>query len=222
MVLIGSISIIAMPLLLPLLPLGYLKDFGTIGDAFGGISNPLSQIVGFVLLYLALKAQINANNILQQNILKENMKEMRQRELEQLHELYVIFERNIREFTYINRFEVEVQLQVLNGKRAIYCFVNDIEKRNIDLHNTEGLLQEDGVREIVSILKTAQLIFVKIGNMDVENDDKNFYINIMKHELVFSIFPYTDLDESAELKLPQCPYCHEYHGNYPPLIFDKL
>jgi hypothetical protein len=44
----------------------------------------------------------------------------------------------------------------------------------------------------------------------------------MKHELIFNIFPYTDLDESANLKLGVCEDCHEPRGNYPPLIFDKM
>ena len=97
----GTLLTIIVPLMLPLLPLEHLRDSGSIGDAFGGIANPIAQIVGFVLLYRA-------------------------------------------------------------------------------------------------------------------------YIDLMKHELVFSIFPYTDLDESANLKLETCPECHKPHGNYPPLIFDKL
>ena len=65
-------------------------------------------------------------------------------------------------------------------------------------------------------------IFEKIKEANIEEADKNFYLNIMKHELIFSIFPYTDLDESANLKLETCQDCHEDHGNYPPLIFDKM
>jgi hypothetical protein len=93
---------------------------------------------------------------------------------------------------------------------------------NINLHNAVQLLQEDGVREILSVLKIAELIFDKLENADIDRDDRIFYLGIMKHELVFSIFPYTDLDESGTLLLPICEECGEHHGNYPPLIYDKL
>jgi hypothetical protein len=208
--------------MLPLLPLGHLSDFGTIGDAFGGIANPIAQIVGFVLLYRALRAQINANSIVQMKIDAENSKELQIRGVKHVHELYTFLESSINSFSYEDKFEGGNGMQVLNGRRAIRCFIDDIEGMKIDLHNTEQLLQQDGVREILSILRIAENIFDRINHADIDENDKLFYVDLMKHELTFSIFPYTDLDESANLKLEICKDCHEPHGNYPPLIFDKL
>lgn len=221
-IVIGGMVSLVTPLLVPLLPIHHLKDYGTIGDVIGGISNPFTQLIGFVLLFLALKAQVKANNLIKNQMDTENHKEMQQRELTHLHHLYTFMENNISNFNYENKFVENGSIQLLHGRRAIRCFINDIEKMNIDLHNTEQLLQEDGVREILSLLKTAKLIFDKIDSADIQLDDKIFYKNIMKHELVFSIFPYTDLDESADLILPVCEECGEFHGNYPPIIFDKL
>lgn len=208
--------------MLPLLPLKYLEDFGSIGDAFGGIANPIAQLVGFVLLYLALRAQINANSILRMQINAENSKEMQRRGVKLIHELYTFLENNINTFSYENKFEGINGMQVLHGRRAIRCFIDDIEDMNIDLHNAEQLLQQDGVREILSILRIAENTLDRIQNADIDENDKLFYIDLMKHELTFSIFPYTDLDESANLKPEICEECHKAHGNYPPLIFDKL
>ena len=222
LLLIGTLLTIIVPLMLPLLPLNHLREFGTIGDAFGGIANPIAQIVGFVLLYRALRAQINANSILQMQIDAENSKELRSRGVKHVHELYTFLENNINSFSYENKFEGINGMQVLHGRRAIRCFIDDIEYMNIDLHNVEQLLQHDGVREILSILRIAENIFERINHADIDENDKLFYIDLMKHELTFSIFPYTDLDESANLKLELCEDCHKFHGNYPPLIFDKL
>lgn len=219
---IGTLLTILVPLMLPLLPLRHLKDFGDIGDAFGGIANPIAQIVGFVLLYLALQAQIKANSILQMQVNAENTKEMQRRSVKLIHELYTFLENNINTFSYEDRFEGADKMQVLHGRRAIRCFIDDIEDMNIDLHNVEQLLQQDGVREILSILRIAENILDRINHADIDDNDKLFYIDLMKHELTFSIFPYTNLDESANLKLEICKDCHEPHGNYPPLIFDKL
>lgn len=222
LLIIGILLTIIVPLMLPLLPLGHLKEYGPVGDAFGGVANPIAQIVGFVLLYRALRAQINANSILQMQINDENSKEMQERGVKHVHELYTFLENNINSFSYENKFEGTNGIQVLHGRRAIRCFIDDIEDMNIDLHNAEQLLQQDGVREILSILRIAENIFDRIGHADINENDKLFYIDLMKHELTFSIFPYTDLDESANLKLELCGDCHKFHGNYPPLIFDKL
>ena len=219
---IGILLTFIVPLLLPLLPLRHLKDFGEIGDAFGGIANPIAQIVGFVVLYLALRAQIKANSILQMQVNAENTKEMQRRGVKLIHELYTFLENNINTFSYEAKFEGSNGMQVLHGRRAIRCFIDDIEDMNIDLHNAEQLLQKDGVREILSILRIAENTLDRIKDADIDESDKLFYIDLMKHELTFSIFPYTDLDESANLKLAVCEECHEPHGNYPPLIFDKL
>ncbi len=222
LLIVGTLLTILVPLMLPLLPLSHLKDFGTIGDAFGGIANPIAQIVGFILLYRALRAQINANSILQAQINAENSKEMQRRAVKHVHELYTFLENNINSFSYEDKFEGTGGMQVLHGRRAIRCFIDDIEDMNIDLHNVEQLLQHDGVREILSILRIAENIFDRINHADIGEHDKLFYIDLMKHELTFSIFPYTDLDDSANLKLELCSECHKFHGNYPPLIFDKL
>ena len=45
-------------------------NFGVVGDMIGGITNPISQLIGSILLYLALKAQLSANGIVQNQIEK--------------------------------------------------------------------------------------------------------------------------------------------------------
>jgi hypothetical protein len=219
---VGTLLTFIIPLLIPFFPLQYLKEYGDIGDAIGGIANPIAQIVGFLLLYLALRAQLKANSIVQMRIEEDNRKETKQRELRQVHELYTFLENNIHSFSYERKLEKDGSKQTFKGRKAIRCFIDDIEDMNIDLHNAEQLLQEDGVREILSILKLSDRLFQKINQAQIDNEDKAFYFDIVKHELTFSIFPYTDLDDSANLKMSYCEDCDEFHGNYPPLIFDKL
>ncbi len=62
------------PLLLPLLNKTGIGNFGVVGDAIGGITNPISQLIGSILLYLALKAQLSANGIVQNQIRKRQYK----------------------------------------------------------------------------------------------------------------------------------------------------
>ncbi len=221
--LIGSILTFAVPFIVPFLNLDFLKDSGAIGDTIGGITSPISQLVGSILLFLALKAQLDANTIIQLQIEKDNDERVALRELEQLHELYLFFENNIKEFSYdfIDNTKAN-QKQLLYGRRAIKSFIADIEKMNVDIHNDANVLEYDGVREVLSILKSAGLIFDKIKHSTISQKDKLFYNTILKHELLFSIFPTTDLDENSNLKLPECPVCHENHGYFPPIIFDRI
>lgn len=54
------------------------KDTGTIGDTIGGITAPFIGFGGSILVYLALKAQIDANNAIQIEFEKQQKKDYRQ------------------------------------------------------------------------------------------------------------------------------------------------
>ena len=218
----GALLMFATPWIFSVMSVNDFKNVGQVGSAFWDVAAPIAQLVGIILLYLALRERRTANNIVQMQVDAKSRREIQERSVKHLHELYTLLENNISNFSYESKFDTDSKIKVLQGKRAIRCFINDIEEMNIDLHDNDLLLQKDGVREILSILRIAEHIFEKIKEADIEEADKNFYLNIMKHELTFSIFPYTVLDESANLKLEICEECNEPHGNYPPLIFDKM
>jgi hypothetical protein len=222
LLIVGAILMFATPVLFPILNIKNLKNVGEIGAAFWEIAAPIAQLVGLILLFLAFRERRTANTIVQMQVDAAERREMHARSVKHLHELYTILGNNISNFSYESKFETDGEVKILSGKRAIRCFIDDVENMNIDLHDNQLLLQKDGVREILSILRIAENIFEKIKEANIEETDRNFYLNIMKHELIFSIFPYTDLDESANLKLETCDECNEPHGNYPPLIFDKM
>lgn len=201
LLIVGAILMFATPVLFPILNIKNLKNVGEIGAAFWEIAAPIAQLVGLILLFLAFRERRTANNIVQMQVDAAERREMHARSVKHLHELYTILGNNISNFSYESKFETDGEVKILSGKRAIRCFIDDVENMNIDLHDNQLLLQKDGVREILSILRIAENIFEKIKEANIEETDRNFYLNIMKHELIFSIFPYTDLDESANLKL---------------------
>jgi len=150
---IGGAICVLLPLLAPVLPIQYLKGYGDIGSAIGGISSPFVQILGSALIFLALKAQIDANRVLQEQIDKENKKEQLRHELNQLHELYQFVERNIKNFTYDQTKTVDgkMEMTLLHSRRAIKCFIEDLEDLDVDIHKDSEVLMFDGVKEIMSI-----------------------------------------------------------------------
>lgn len=213
---VGTILTIVSPFVVYVFDLDQLSKYGTVGDTIGGITSPVSQLLGALLIYLALKAQLDANKILQNQVNEDNRQSLIRHDLEQIHELYSLFQNNIRSFSYENNNSV------FSGKRAIKNFFKDIEEMNIDIHTDDDVLKIDGVREILSIINSAKLILQKSKNSKLEKEDKEFYNTLIYHELVFSIFPAREIEKEDPLSLKKCDKCEIYHGNFPPLVFHKI
>lgn len=220
LLLFGILLTFLFPLLLPLLNKTGIGNFGVVGDAIGGITNPISQLIGSILLYLALKAQLSANGIVQNQIEKDNIKEEQQHKTEQIRTFYSFFQETIKNFSY--EFSDANGKQLLYGKRAIKCFLNDLEQMKVDIHNTDDVLMYDGVRELLSILKSAEELFNRIDTISSKSQHILFYRNLLQHELLFNIFPYQDLDDDINIKTRKCTICADAHSYYPPIIFDKI
>ena len=217
---VGIILTFLFPLLLPVFQKMGFGTFGDVGEAIGGITSPISQLIGSILLYLALKAQLSANNIVQGQIEKDNAKEEKQHNTEQIRAFYTFFQDTIKNFSY--EFSDENGKQLLNGRRAVKCFLNDLEQMKVNIHSTDDVLMYDGVRELLSILKSAEDLFNRIDTVSSHSQHILFYRNLLQHELLFNIFPYQDLDDEINIKAEKCSVCAEAHSYYPPIIFDKI
>ena len=65
---LGAILIFILPFSVSFLNLEVLGEYGPVGDTIGGITSPVSQLLGSILIYLALKAQLDANTIIQNQV----------------------------------------------------------------------------------------------------------------------------------------------------------
>lgn len=150
----------------------------------------------------------------------DKMKEEQQHKTEQIRTFYSFFQETIKNFSY--EFSDANGKQLLYGKRAIKCFLNDLEQMKVDIHNTDDVLMYDGVRELLSILKSAEELFNRIDTISSKSQHILFYRNLLQHELLFNIFPYQDLDDDINIKTGKCTICADAHSYYPPIIFDKI
>lgn len=220
---VGTLLMFVAPFFVEHFNITHLGNYGTVGDTIGGITNPISSLVGSILIYLALKAQIDANRIAQLQISENEKQDLIKHELDQIQQLFSFFESSIKNFTYDQPTKNNsTQNTILYGRRAIKSFFQDIEDMNIDLHNEEVVLKQDGVKEILSILKSAKLFLDKITLSKVPNSDKEFYKQLIYHELIFGVFPSSEIEGIKNLKLTQCEICNVAHGNYPPLLYDEI
>jgi hypothetical protein len=88
---LGIILTLILPFSIHLFNLEQLGKYGTVGDTIGGITSPVSQLLGSILIYLALKAQLDANKIIQNQVNEDNKQSLIRHDLEQIHELYSFF-----------------------------------------------------------------------------------------------------------------------------------
>ena len=65
---LGIMLTLLFPFSIHLLNLDNLGKYGTVGDTIGGITAPISGLIGSILIYLALKAQLDANVIIQNQV----------------------------------------------------------------------------------------------------------------------------------------------------------
>ena len=117
---LGAILIFILPFSVSFLNLEVLGEYGPVGDTIGGITSPVSQLLGSILIYLALKAQLDANTIIQNQVNEDNKQSLIRHDLEQIHELYSFFQNNIKSFSYDKDFSGRSSL--IFGKRAIKHF----------------------------------------------------------------------------------------------------
>ena len=71
---IGIVLVLVFPLILTFEKISLIsfKDTGDIGDTIGGITSPITSTIGSILVYFALKSQIDANTQIQKQLKKQD------------------------------------------------------------------------------------------------------------------------------------------------------
>lgn len=96
----GTIGIFSLPYIVTQCSWGYnleVEDSNAIGDTIGGVLSPFIGLLGAILVYLALKEQIKANNLIQKQFKKERKerfeKEIYQEVLYEIDSAIAIFKK---------------------------------------------------------------------------------------------------------------------------------
>ena len=71
---IGIVLVLVFPLILTFKKISFIsfQDTGNIGDTIGGITSPITSTIGSILVYFALKSQIDANTQIQKQLKKQD------------------------------------------------------------------------------------------------------------------------------------------------------
>lgn len=181
---------------------GYISfaETGQIGDTIGGITAPISSLVGAVLLFLALKGQIAANKITQEQIRDHQLEEQRKKEITYVSDLYKYFLNSIQAY----------ETKYYKGHRAIMKVMNLLADSERSQAHDEGRLYYGTAAELYGILKLGKLFLEQVNKSELEQHDKRYFKELVKHHYDSFILPY--LIKNNE---PPCPACGEKHNGIP-------
>ncbi len=216
LLLVGVLIIVVMPFVLTRSSWTSALNFtqtGQIGDTIGGITAPFMSLIGAALVFLALRAQVKANELLQIQIDRENDEREDQIETQNLDQLYSYLETSINSFQYTGlRSGIiginEVREEKLTGGDAFYKLFDTIKCEyhgsQEDLHSTQP------VSELLSILKVMELLLNKLLQSTSKN--KEILVTLTEHQFNYKILTRIRNEEEPDMRMRYCDACKREHG----------
>lgn len=191
------------------------SETGQIGDTIGGITAPFMNLIGSFLVFFALQAQIKANELIQDQIDKDNDEKESENEGQNLNQLYSYLTESINSFHFkslpieqLRQTEyIETNIEFKGGE-AFYHLFSQIQ---CHYHGTqEELHSHQSVSELLSILKVMDLLLDKLENTKSKN--KEILTTLIRHLFDYKIVTRIREEEEEELKLEYCATCECNHG----------
>jgi hypothetical protein len=198
---VGVIAMFAAPFLFTRNWFISFTETGQIGDTIGGITAPISSLVGSILVFLALKSQVVANKITQEQIRDQQSEERRKKEIAYVSDLYKYFLNSIHTF----------ETKYYKGHRAIMKVMSSLADSERNQAHDEGRLYYGTAAELYSLLKLGKLFLEQVNKSGMEEPDKRYFKELLKHHYDSFILPYLTKDNTKT----NCPVCGEMHNGIP-------
>jgi hypothetical protein len=215
LLILGVIVIILMPFILTSECFSSRFNFSTtgqIGDTIGGITAPFLNLIGAALVFFALNAQVKANELIQEQIERDNESKDCENEATNLNQLYSYLNDNINTFKFTslpvddlqNIEQIETTKEFIGGE-AFYHLFSQI---NCHYHGSqEELHNNQAIAELYSVLKILETLLEKLETTKSKN--KEILTTLVKHLFDYKIFTRM---KSTPLDLEYCPTCECNHG----------
>lgn len=182
---------------------------GAIGDTIGGITAPIVNLLGAILVYLALTAQVEANQIVQRQLDEQKEKDNLQNKTDEINQLYYNLKESIDNFNYFSFESSEFgKEQYLTGSEAIYKLFNDFYCENCHLDDTL-LKGNPKITELTSILEICYALLNKVEKSSVAS--KAVMTTLTQHQFRYRVFPYLNL-LGGNYNKHYCNDCKKEHG----------
>lgn len=204
------------------------QETGTIGDTIGGITAPITSLIGSILVYFALKAQIDANRLIQGQIETQRAEDIIRKKLQYLNEQVNLVRNDINEFSYSYKETIRGgtsdRKQKFNytGADAINEFVESLrhvgEKHEDDVFKTNPKLME-----LLNLLNIIKSLLVKIESSDIPIEDKQFFKSLISYQFNSKVTPVFIANEEHRTRNTEvCQKCGKRHFGIPDKLFDLV
>ena len=204
-------------------------ETNNIGGTIGGITAPFASLLGSILVYYALKTQIDANALIQEQLKEQKETEFESKVITYLKQQLEIIRNDIERFHYIEKTKknvgnekIDIEI-VKTGSDAIYKYLKIyvVVKSH---HNSEDL--ESDVYQLKQLKNLIFFIddFIKsVISENIPEKDKTLLTANIKYLYESKIKLHFDyLEEHKSSNLQKCELCGNYHQGIPDEIYEII
>ena len=189
LLIVGVILIILAPLILTRgLVIIDFSNTGQIGDTIGGITAPIASLVGSILVFFALETQIEANQIIQEQMKVQKDEESQKKQLQNLLDQFKMLREDVNDFSYItfksdstDEEKNSVSYLTRTGRDALRQVIVGMKQyktnQHLDLYKLNHKLGE-----VKSILLAMDSLLKQTDSATIELTDKVFLRNLISYQ----------------------------------------
>ena len=203
-------------------------EYSNIGSTIGGITAPFASLLGSILVYLALKAQIDANALIQEQLKKEEEGHIESKVVDYFKKQLEIINFDISHLHFKFKPQKSNEGQVfqeaeLTGSDAVRKYLVILKTANRDCNNYvfNEYYQIESIKHLLILIDN----FVKsILIENISEKDRYYLINEIKYLYVTKIknqFDRFEEDKSSKVVEP-CNNCNQYHKGIPDEFYDLI
>lgn len=227
---VGIILILIAPLILTRVG-GVISftDTGQIGDTIGGITAPIASLIGSVLVFFALKAQIDANKIIQVQIQEQKIQDSRRKRISYISGQIRFIMNEIDEFTIFEKKPARGKSTVdqyieHKGTSAILQFVSENVIRTGDGRPGEDPLKENPqLKHFYYMIFTFSNLVKVVVSEDLDRSEQEYFLGQLSFLFEAKILPgFETKNAQYHQDEPECEKCGKNHSGVPSIIFHLL
>jgi len=208
---------------------------GPIGDTIGGILSPIINLVGAILVFYALKAQITANEIIKGQLDEDRRGKEIDYQTQNLNQLYDYVRESISNFKfkglegYMPIYQPKVNADGSLNEEIKVLGDGQFEKGNLreqsgtkafatlftqircNFHGDEAeLINDSSVAEVNSILLIINLLLDTLANS--KSNNKDIIKTLLDHQFNYRVISSIKNEKIEYLRIEYCDTCKRNHG----------
>lgn len=161
---------------------------GQIGDTIGGITAPIASLLGSILVFFALKAQIEANRLIQRQIEDQQRNELINKQLQNLLDQFKIIREDVNEFSFLDKNSDydrdnrsrSTQFFQRRGAEAFHNVLSDLRILDEDNHS-DVLNSRPKFSEMMIILQCISSYLTQVASSEIPRADKEYLFSQIKY-----------------------------------------